>query len=570
MRIRNIPASARSLTYLAACLSVFAGAFPALAQHSWTGCADLKDGDFRKVSLVDRSNYPALGEPVKMDIAKDGSIYWMERGGAFRKWDAHTKAVSVLGQVDAHVDNPRGGMGLRLDPDFDKNGFVYVVYHPNVPPYQKHTLSRFTVVNGKAIDEKAILSVPLEANSGYHASGALAFDDKGNLFWGVGDNTSPSDIGGQTVGGYAPIAAPYATMDARRTAANTNHLAGKILRIHPEADGSYSIPPGNLFPPAPAGAAGAALTRPEIYSMGHRMPFNIWFDKRTGWLFVGEVGPDAAAADGSKGPAAQDEFNVVKSPGNYGWPFLGGHNLPYHDYDYATGKSGPLFDPEHLRNDSPHNTGLKDLPPGRPALLAYGHDGKSADQARFPILGGANRGTSIGGPVYRYDAALDSKIKLPPHFDNVWFMADFMREKTFAATLDSTASAVLEVKNPFPGLTFANIINGDIGPDGALYVIEYGTAWYNQNAPQKIARVEYTGTCLPPPGPDGLATSPERRPRHGNLRVNLERGCLLYSLPRGAQGASAQTALGLSASRVGSSAPGTERETVIDATGRLR
>jgi hypothetical protein len=34
----------------------------------------------------------------------------------------------------------------------------------------------------------------------------------------------------------------------RRTAGNTNDLNGKIIRIHPEADGTYTIPEGNLFP----------------------------------------------------------------------------------------------------------------------------------------------------------------------------------------------------------------------------------------------------------------------------------------------------------------------------------
>lgn len=193
----------------------------------------------------------------------------------------------------------------------------------------------------------------------------------------------------------APIASTAAENDARRSAGNTNDLNGKILRIHPEADGSYTIPQGNLYPP------GTALTRPEIYAMGFRNPWTLSFDKRTGYVFVGEVGPDSYTFNAQKGPAAMDEINVVKSAGNYGWPFLGGKNVPYNDYDYVANRTGPLFDPNNLVNNSPRNTGLKELPPARPAFIAYSHDGKAADQTKFPILGRNSGGTSITGPVYR-------------------------------------------------------------------------------------------------------------------------------------------------------------------------
>ena len=48
-----------------------------------------------------------------------------------------------------------------------------------------------------------------------------------------------------------------------------NDLRGKILRIHPENNGTYSIPKGNLFKPGTDG------TRPEVYVMGNRNPFRI-------------------------------------------------------------------------------------------------------------------------------------------------------------------------------------------------------------------------------------------------------------------------------------------------------
>ena len=71
-------------------------------------------------------------------------------------------------------------------------------------------------------------------------------------------------------------------------AGNTNDLRGKILRIHPEDDGTYTIPEGNLFP------KGTEKTRPEIYVMGDRNPWRISIDSKTGYIYWGEVGPDAS------------------------------------------------------------------------------------------------------------------------------------------------------------------------------------------------------------------------------------------------------------------------------------
>lgn len=490
-------------------------------QHAWPPCPDLKEGDFRKVSLIDKVNHPALNEPIKLDVAPDGRVFFIERGGAIKRWDPKDKSTATLGTLAVHKASTRGGMGLLLDPSFETNGWIYVVYHPDLAPYTRHLLSRFTMVGERLQEEKLMLSIPLVAGTGNHASGAMAWDPQGNLFLGLGDAISPFNIGQYSVDGYAPIVSQHENLDARRTAANTNDLNGKILRIHPESDGSYTIPTGNLFPP------GTALTRPEIYSMGHRNPWTLWCDRPTGWLFVGDVGPDALQGNPEKGPAAQDEFNVVKSAGNYGWPFLGGRNLPYNNYDYGAGISGALFNPDALENVSPLNTGLRILPPARPAFLAYGHDGKSPDQIRFPLLGGQGRGAPISGPVYRYNPSLKSSTKLPPHFDRVWFLGDWERRTFLAGTLDSTGSALTAVTKPFPGLAFSGFSGGTIGPDGALYLIEYGEASYSSTSAQRISRVEYTGTCAPAsPLAVGTTVSAERRPR---LTVQLERGRLLWS-----------------------------------------
>ncbi len=70
--------------------------------------------------------------------------------------------------------------------------------------------------------------------------------------------------------------------------------------------------------------------------MGHGNPYRISVDKRSGFLFWGDVGPDSGKDSTGLGPTAEDEFNVAKAPGNFGWPYFVGDNKAYWDFDFAT------------------------------------------------------------------------------------------------------------------------------------------------------------------------------------------------------------------------------------------
>ena len=103
--------------------------------------------------------------------------------------------------------------------------------------------------------------------------------------------------------------------------------------------------------------------------MGNRNPFRIAIDARTGFLYWGEVGPDAGEDGASRGPKGHDEVNQARQAGNFGWPLFVGDNKPYHDYNFDTETSGDLFDPAAPLNDSPNNTGAQILPPAQPAFI---------------------------------------------------------------------------------------------------------------------------------------------------------------------------------------------------------
>src|SRR5690606_24726370 len=110
-------------------------------------------------------------------------------------------------------------------------------------------------------------------------------------------------------------------------------------------------------------------TRPEIYVLGSRNPFRHSIDSKTGYLYWGDPGPDAWRADSTRGPSGMGEYNQAREAGFWGWPYTRGYIEPYNDYDFLTNLSGPKFDPDNLINDSPNNTGLRELPPAKSAMI---------------------------------------------------------------------------------------------------------------------------------------------------------------------------------------------------------
>jgi len=439
-----------------------------------------EDNRFTKVILSDD-----LNEPMELAVAPDGKVFFIERHGEFSKYDPKNNKTSLIHKFDLLPELPEevfgnGLLGLSIDPNFKKNRYVYFYYTPNKMPARQN-VSRFVLKENDELDlssEKVLLEVAIEREVSAHTGGSLAWDKEGNLYISTGDNTVPfaSD-------GYAPIdeIPGRITFDAQRSAGNTNDLRGKILRIHPEEDGTYTIPKGNLFP------EGTEKTRPEIYVMGTRNPYRISVDQKTSTLYWGEVGPDAGN-DGEQGPRGYDEINQAKKAGFYGWPYFVGDSKPYPDYDFATKTIGGLFNPDAPVNNSVNNTGLKELPPATKAMIWYPY-GKSDE---FPALGDGGR-NALAGPVYYYDENLKSDIKFPEYYDKALFIYDWMRNWVFAVRLDENEN--YQSMEPFMESNgdFRRPMDMEVGPDGAFYILEYGSVYGIDNVDARLVRIEYNG-----------------------------------------------------------------------------
>jgi len=413
-------------------------------------------------------------------------------------------------RIPVYTENEDGLIGITFDPEFVTNGFIYLLYSP--PAESVNQLSRFKVVADK-IDlpsEKVVLKYATQRSLCCHTGGSMRWDDKGNLYISVGDNSSPfaSD-------GFDPIdeIPGREGFDAQRSAGNTNDLRGKILRIKPTADGGYTIPAGNLFPP------GTAKTRPEILSMGHRNPYRIGVDPEKGWVLIGEVGPDAGADKPGRGPAGHDEFNVVTKPGNFGWPYFIADNKPYDYYNFQTKTSGPPFNPLKPENHSPNNTGLTELPPAQPASIWYTYNsGTSTAGKAFPGLTGNGQRTALGGPYYRFSGT-GPKTRMPPHLSGKFLVGEFSRRWFDVLALDDSGR-VSDVQPIFRGMTFKEPIDMAFGPEGNLYVLEYGEGWFAANAGGGLYQIEYSGSCLLPV--NAIARSAKRQSRlNGGLVPGL-------------------------------------------------
>lgn len=428
------------------------------------------ESKFQKLTLATN-----LDEPIQISIATDGRVYFGERHGAIKVWQPDTAKTVTVGQLSVFTGPEDGLLGLVLDPGYLTNHWLYVFH--SQPGVLENRVSRFRV-EGEVLDvdsEKILLRIPTLAKKPNHSGGGLGFDAAGNLYASTGDYTYINDSGG-----YSPLdeRPGREVHDSQRTAANTYDFRGKILRIHPEADGTYTIPKGNLFP------SGTSNALPEIYIMGCRNPFRFSLDPRTGWLFWGDVGPDALEPNPLRGPAGFDEFNVARQAGNFGWPYFIADNKAYRRFDFATGEGGDAFDPAHPVNTSVNNTGLRELPPAQPALIWY----PPGYSTRFPAVGSGAR-SAMAGPRYDYNAKLDSPRKFPAGLDGGLFLFDW--ERSWICVVKLTDEGRLAgIQRFLPNLKLKRPISMSFGPDGALYLIEWGTAWYN-NKDAQVARIEY-------------------------------------------------------------------------------
>lgn len=197
-----------------------------------------------------------------MEVASDGRVFVCEQTGTLRivKDGAFVAQPFVKLEVDSQWE--RGLIGVALDPDFEKNGYVYV--NSVAPrPYPHHRLSRFTArgdvaVRGSEVvlfdgDDQTKMGGVIPAG---HQGGAIHFGKDRKLYVALGEQTA---------------GVPAQRMDS---------LLGKLLRLNPDG----SIPEDNPFFETARGKYRA------IWALGLRNPFSFAVQPGTGRIFINDVG----------------------------------------------------------------------------------------------------------------------------------------------------------------------------------------------------------------------------------------------------------------------------------------
>jgi glucose/arabinose dehydrogenase len=423
-------------------------------------------------------------DPTDLDVTPDGAVVIAERTGAIKVWrqDGTLKTAGTI-PVSANVsliepgeELEEGGIhGLLLDRSFLKSRRMFAFYSVAGSLNEStgngiFRVSSFVLRKDYTLDlksQKKVLNVPVEWANCCHYGGDMEWMKDGTILLTVGDDTSPREEGWNPRDKRKGREA----FNAERTSQNKKDRRGKVLRFNPDG----SVPKNNPH-------VRDRSYDPYVYAMGFRSDYRMGHDQVTGATFVGNVGPDARSADATRGPQGFDELETIPPRGgtNHGWPRCIADNKPYMDYDYATGQTKGELSCKGMT----------------PATIFYDYN----YSAEFPLVASGSR-TQMAGPVYR--ASGKGALSLPESFQDKLIHWEWSRGIMFATpvradgTLDVAGLTPWSVATPntFVSVGGAVPVGGPsapmemvAGPDGALYVAEYGSGYYN-NTNSAITRI---------------------------------------------------------------------------------
>ena len=419
-------------------------AFPDLV---WTGWKSDVDGT------------PKPLRPILLTHAGDrsGRLFVPQQQGAIHVFRPDSAATKVFLDLTAKVhyadkQNEEGLLGLAFHPRFAENGEFFVHYSTKTTPLTM-VLERYRVSNDNPdsadpASGEEILRV--EHPAWNHKGGTICFGPDGYLYVAYGDGGKQND--------------PFGNGQ------NLQNLLGKVLRIDVDSKGektAYGIPDDNPFvavmaenggkPPRPSGV------RREIWAYGLRNPWRMSFDRRTGRLWIADVGQDL-----------WEEINLGAKGANYGWSLREG-NQPYAPTNTATGPG--FVDP----------------------VWQYAHDiGKSI----------------TGGNVYRG--------KKLPELDGCYLYADYVSGRLWALTVDDATNRatanrpIPHDREGLPVLSFGEDEAGEVyftilSPDGrGIYTFRRRVE--AASSPHTSASREIAAAS-PPPASEPPPTSSPSQPR---------------------------------------------------------
>ena len=250
-------------------------------------------------------------------------LFIVEKGGLIRIIKNETLLKTPFLDIRNLVSggSEQGLLGLAFDPGYVTNNRFYVSYTDTAGDTR---IVRYLVSDNqdvaKTTPDRIILTI--DQPFANHNGGNIVFGPDGYLYIGMGDGGSGNDPQGN---GQDPT-----------------DLLGSLLRIDVRPQGDYAVPGDNPFISQPS-------FRPELWDIGLRNPWRFSFDRKTGDLYIADVGQNA-----------REEINVATAAQgggggrglNYGWNIMEGTlctpginpncqktglTLPVLDYDHSSG-----------------------------------------------------------------------------------------------------------------------------------------------------------------------------------------------------------------------------------------
>lgn len=217
-------------------------------------------------------------------INKDSALI-TEKHGALR-WLVKGKLgpEPIAGLPTAYLGTSTAGlMDIALDPNYAKNGWVYLAISKSNGSQDENALALTEILRGKVrgnrwVEQQTLFKVAdeLKVKNGNRWGCRFLFDKEGYLFFTIGDMGLAMD-----------------SQDPRKA-------TGKVYRIHPDG----SIPKDNPYVNQPNALA-------ALFSIGNRNVQGIAQHPETGVIWSTEHGPKGG-----------DELNIMKKGANYGWPVI--------------------------------------------------------------------------------------------------------------------------------------------------------------------------------------------------------------------------------------------------------
>ncbi len=456
-----------------------------------------EDNRFTVVPLIP---YGELDEGLAFSVARDGRVFVIERRlGNLKVYDplsASTRLVATFpvnhtytSAAGKSTEAEEGLIGFTLDPNFDRNHFAYILYAD--AEVTRHVLARIelrdeTDASGVRLtkmvpnSQKTVLDYGTQREVCCHTGGGMTWDASGNLYVTVGNNTGENDAS-QTDERPGKV-----NWDDGRAAANTNDLRGKILRIHPEADGSVHDSQGQSLSPGHAEDTAGDLHHGKPESLAS-------VDRQRDGIPV--LGRGRTGHSGRQRAGSAELRRIQSSPRGRllrlavlrrrepRLSLLGLRQRP------STSAEGSTPSDEHLsQQQRPHRLAAYSGPAHRVSAHSVG---------QVPEFG-AGGSCAVGGPIYRRaDFAAAAPRPWPAYYEGKWLITDCARGWIFAVTMDADGRYV-SMERVLPKVKFAEPIDMKFGPDGDLYLLDYGSTWFAKSADARLVRVEYHAGNRPP------------------------------------------------------------------------